>query len=521
LTGTRPFHRRVVLNTLASGAGNVWAMVVAFVSVPLLLTGLGTAAFGLYALLLTFSAVNGWFSLADLGMWTAATRGIAAHASTDDRDAASEVAHTALVAVPILGCVAAVVFVVAGSAWLPAVFRAPDALVDDLRLAIACFAGTIVLDLLNGTAQSCLEGYQRVDLSRACDALRRGVFAAATVATALAGGGIGGVAVAGLGAAALGTVVTLAALRPYLRAGARRRAPFVPRFAELLRAGRTVAVLRPLGVLERTVNRTVVGMILGPVAVAAVEIATQVQNGADAVLSASSYAVVPSASWLSARRDHETLRALVVSGTKYAVAVTGCVAGLGLLLVAPALRLWVGPSAAGRSTDLAVLGLLSVVMVAPMAVGSNLLLGVDRAGAILRAAAMAMVVNLAASIVLVDRIGPRGAFLATLAANLIVVPVITRAFLRYVGIRTGRFVRASVLPSLPPFAAMGAAVVLVRLASLGDAATVALGAGLGLLAFAAVARVTLVSKAELRELFGALRRSARVERVEVLEGVSL
>jgi O-antigen/teichoic acid export membrane protein len=68
-----------------------------------------------------------------------------------------------------------------------------------------------------------------------------------------------------------------------------------------------VAVLRPLGVLHRTIDRVVVGSVLGPSAVALVEIATQMMNGADAILSAMSYAVLPSAAWLRARGDRATL----------------------------------------------------------------------------------------------------------------------------------------------------------------------------------------------------------------------
>src|SRR5690606_27506166 len=90
----------------------------------------------------------------------------------------------------------------------------------------------------------------------------------------------------------------------------------------LLSYGKTVAVLRPFGVIQRTMDRLIVGTMLGPGPVAFVEIATQIQNGADAVLSASSYAVIPSASWLRAREDRHTLRELLLTGTKYSLLVT-------------------------------------------------------------------------------------------------------------------------------------------------------------------------------------------------------
>src|SRR5258708_7599258 len=85
MSAAAPFRRRVVLNTLSTGVGNAWAMIVALASVPVLLHGLGTSAFGVWVLIQTFSAVTGWFSLADLGFGAAISRTIASRLAVDDR----------------------------------------------------------------------------------------------------------------------------------------------------------------------------------------------------------------------------------------------------------------------------------------------------------------------------------------------------------------------------------------------------------------------------------------------------
>ena len=81
----------------------------------------------------------------------------------------------------------------------------------------------------------------------------------------------------------------------------------IPRRTGYRREGRSVLLTDPRRLdkqrLPRTVDRFVVGVLLGPGAVSLVEIATQLQNGADAVLSASSYAVVPGAAHLDAHGD--------------------------------------------------------------------------------------------------------------------------------------------------------------------------------------------------------------------------
>ncbi len=111
-------------------------------------------------------------------------------------------------------------------------------------------------------------------------------------------------------------------------------------------------------------DRFIVGWILGPAAVTLVEIATQIQTGAESVLSATSYAVVPSASWLRARGDEHTLRRLLDLGTKFSVLATSAFVTLGIVFAGPFVRVWVGEqyeAAAG----LTVVALLFVAVTAP------------------------------------------------------------------------------------------------------------------------------------------------------------
>ena len=92
----QPLRRRVLVNTAATGLGNVWAMIVAFVQLPILLGGLGPAAFGTWVLLLTFSATTGWVALADLGLSVSTTRTVAERLAIEDRRGVSVAATSGL-----------------------------------------------------------------------------------------------------------------------------------------------------------------------------------------------------------------------------------------------------------------------------------------------------------------------------------------------------------------------------------------------------------------------------------------
>ncbi|MEZ5139559.1 MAG: oligosaccharide flippase family protein [Acidimicrobiales bacterium] len=470
------------------------------VSLPLLLDGLGTAAFGTWALLQTFSALTGWLSLADLGLGVATTRAVADRASLDDEAGVGRAVGSSLVTALAIGLVCAALLLVVGRAAMPAAFNVPAALRDDLRFALVPFALQVVCELLGSMAGFSLDGVQRIDRSRALESLRRTVVIGASVVVAQGGGGLRGVAVAAALASAAATALALGVLLRSVPLASLRASR--AESAALLHYGRRVWLLNGTGVLHRTMDRTVVGAILGPAAVALVEIATQVQNGVAAVLSAASYAATTSAAWVQARADRDRLRELLLRGTKYTCLVTLPLCGLVAVLAAPLLEAWLG-SRYLEAAGLVALAVAYLATQAPLATGSNLLLGVGRAGAILGPAAVAVAVNLGASIVLVHTNGIAGAFVATILSSLVLTPLLARAVADATGVAIGEVARTAVLPTIWPALAAVAVAGAVRLAGWGDLVTLVLGFGLGGLAWLVVGAalaLTADERTELRQL---------------------
>jgi O-antigen/teichoic acid export membrane protein len=491
------------MNTAATGVGNLWAMIVAVVSLPLLLRGLGITAFGTWTLLQTLSVISGWLSLADLGIGTATTKAVAERAALDDRAGLTRVVGSALSLYLALGSVCALVLISIGPSVLPRIFSTPVALRDDLRFAIALFAVQVLFDLLTQVAISCLEGLQRIDVSRAIDAVRRTLVAGATAAVALGGGGLRGVAAASLLASAAGTGVAALLLLRHLPV--RSLVPSGSEVRALARYGRVVAPLRAEGVLRRTMDRLIVGSVIGPAAVTLVEIATQVLNGATSVLAATSYAALPSGSWLRARGDTHTLRELLERGTKYSLLVTMPFIVGPMVLSKPLVGVWVGPRYAAAAGLIAV-ALAYLAIVAPLQVGSNLLLALGRARAMLGPVSLSVAVNLVASLVLVNVVGIVGVFLGTVIGAIVLAYPLGRAALATTGTSRPRFFREAVLPVVAPTLVMAAAAGATLALPLRDAPTLAIGAVTGIGAYALVAARWAVRRAEVDELRSLLAR---------------
>ena len=496
----RPFRRQVLLNTASSGIANGWAMVVALASLPALLHGLGVEAFGVWVLLQTFSATNGWCSLADLGVVVATIREGSARAADGDLDGVRSVASSSMALSGALGLAAAALLVAIGPWLLPAVFDTPPALTHALRWGIVFLAVQIVLDLLINSVEASLEALQRVDLSRAVDIGRRTLVVGTASVTALVTGSL----VSTVAAAAAATAVALAIGLVVLTAKLPRWRVGPTEARLLLREGRAIALLRPLGVVHRTMDRVIVGIVVGPAAVALVEIATQLQAAADAVLSAASYAIVPASSWLARRDDRDSIAELLERGTRYSLVATMPVVVAVATLSGPMVHVWLGRRY-DEAVGLAVVAVLNIAIAAPISVGSQLLVGMGRAATVTRAAAVALLVNLVVTWVLVAQIGLVGAFLGTIASTVVITPLVTRAFLGEAGVSTAQFVRRAVAPVLPPVLAQMAVTLAVVALPWGAWPTLIVGGAAGLAAYCLVAWRVTIGADETRQLLSEVR----------------
>lgn len=446
------YRRRLLVNTASLGVSTGWAIVVTLATVPLLLRGLGAEAFGTWILLQTFSATTGWLSLADLGMGVATVREVARTAAAGDRRAVASSVASSLGVYGIGAALSAVALAALGPVLLPALFSTPAEIRPALATAVRWFALQVVAELAMLAAMAAFEGMQRLDRARWFDVARRTAVAAASVPLALATGDL--VAVAAGAALATSAVAVAALLVLVVPLRHDHLVPSVARARRLIGFGAQAGLVRGTGVLHRTMDRLVVGALLGPAPVALVEVATQVQNGVSAVLSTTSHVATSSAAWVHTRGDPGALEELLVRGTRYSTLATVTVAAVVAVLADPLVEAWVG-SAYREAAPLVVLGLVYLASQAPLQVGSNILQGLGLVRAVLGPAALAVVVNLVASVVLTRWLGVSGAFLGTLVGGAVLTPLLLRSVLRHSGTTLGSFTRSALRPAVPP-AALGA-----------------------------------------------------------------
>jgi len=501
----RPFRRRVLRNAVAGLAANVWAIVVALVTLPLMVHGLGLANFGRWVLLQTMSASTGWLSVLDGGLAVAGTRLVATRAATatDDGMGSGSAVGTTMASFLGLGAVGAGISL--GAAWpiLRLLGRIPTGVAAAAHAAALLLAIQVAGEFVEQGAEACLEGLQRLDLSRGVDALRRAAFAGATAAAALSSGSLRTVETAAVAASALGAVLGVGALVAQRPTGL---SVLASDLREMLAYAAIVGLLRPIAALYRLMDRVIVGAVLGPVAVSAVEVATQLQNGSDAVVSGTTAALVPSSAWVDARGNRQRLTETLLSGTRYALVLSWPLAAGVAMLATPGIHLWTGARLASTAADPARVAMAASALAAIAQVAGNILLGAGRGAVILRATVVGVVVDLGASVALVYPLGVAGVFWGTLAAVAVTTPWITIAACRLCDTDLRRFLAEAVVPAVIPVLAELAVLGVVDSLGLRPVPTVAIGVPLGA---AVVVVATLRWALPARELAGLWRAMRR------------
>ena len=157
----RPHRRSVAANVLWNFLGNGAPLLVALVSIPPLIRGLGTERFG--ALTIAW-VVMGYFGLFDLGLGRATTRAVAESMERGERDRLPPLIATSTIAHAALGLLGGVVLA-ALTPWLVgSVLTMPDALRSEVNMAFYVLAASVPIIVVTSAPRGVLEALRRFDL---------------------------------------------------------------------------------------------------------------------------------------------------------------------------------------------------------------------------------------------------------------------------------------------------------------------------------------------------------------------
>jgi O-antigen/teichoic acid export membrane protein len=406
----RPLGTKIIRNTVSGALRLVVLAPIPFLLTPFLLRHVGTAGFGIWAVLLSF---NGLTALADLGIVGTLTKHVSEHYTHRDYVSLSRVISAGILMFSVIAVLCVLVINAASGFIISVFFRQSPIPLSQLQQVIRLLSFAIALNLLALPFASVISGLQRLDLTNVLWALNAIITAIAAAIFVELGKGIPGLVVAIVLTSAilfLLNVILAWHLLPQLRIR-----PGLLRVADLRTLSvfsLQVYVVQVMAAVYFHTEKLLLAHFAGPTPVGWYEIGSDLAlklRNAPALLMTP---LMPAAAELEARRDDVRTSELYYRSHKYLAFIGMAMFTIVWLLAHRFVDLWLGP---GFSATARALVVLTGVQIANLAGGPALLILVGRGtlGPAVRFALVGMFGTVIVSSILISRWGFAGALYGT------------------------------------------------------------------------------------------------------------
>jgi O-antigen/teichoic acid export membrane protein len=266
------------------------------------------------------------------------------------------------------------------------------------------------------------------------------VFTAGAIIVAVQGGGVVALAAVSLATTVLYGIALYAGLDAYGLRPAGGAA-----VGDEFRCGLPLLALRATGVGYRQLDKVVLGLVVGSVAVAGFDIADKVNLAALTVLGIATSALIPAAAH-GLRTAPERTRALALRATEWSALLTLPLVGFVFGAATPLAEAIAGEQIPGAPAAIRWLALSTGVSVI-YAATFEMAIGAAAASRLVRISLIGLALNLVGTVVLARAYGLPGSAAATFFAAAIITPIVARICADVFGHPTWALLRA-VIPAL-------------------------------------------------------------------------
>jgi len=406
---TYSVSENIIRNTVFNAAGRFWGILVTIFLTPYILGHIGIERYGIWAIV---GVLTGYFSLLDFGMGTSFVKYISEYYAKKDYKSINQVISTGAAFYAVF---AAVVVLVAFLAMhqLLALFKVPQELAGEVffvfRLGIVLFAVSNILSAF----QAVQGGLQRMDISNKISIGASVPMILGTVYFLEAGYGLRGLMLNNaVILAATGAANVIAGFRifPELRLSP----SLVTRgmFGKLLNFGFKMQFSKVADAVVFQTDRLLIGHFLGVGEVGVYQLGSSIAYQVRAVPLLLVSAILPAASDLNAKLEHDRLKMLYLKSSKYLVLASFPLIFFTMAAAQLVMRTWVGP---GYERSALVLQLLAAGYLANLlsGVGTSVSAAIGKPEIQMWAAIISAVSNIVLSVALILSIGFFGVAVAT------------------------------------------------------------------------------------------------------------
>jgi len=498
--------RRILRNTAANAVAQAATMLSTLVFLPLLVRSFGLPVYGVMAL---STSVSGYAVLLDLGVSATLVRMVAERTARADHRGVSRAMFSATGIYFVLGATVALIMTVLGI-FAGAVFRVTPAEADLLRTLLWIGAATQLLFWPTSAARDALAGLQRHDLTSGTALFVVIVDIAGTIyVLATHQGPVALLAIRAV-EVVLAALLNAGLLLMVLPKAAHHLSASIEDVRAILRSGSSIFVLQIAQVMSRQqTDKVVLGIFLGPAAVALYEIAAKLNSLISTFIGLTVSAILPVAAELHAGERHGELRSLFLRGTKIVATLAAPLVTILIAIAAPFIAAWCGPGYE-QAVPVAQILLLSQVLLPLYQLGDQILIGKDKFHLWVPGGVTMAAVNVVLSVVLVQTLGLVGVAIGTLSAVVLEFPWYAAVFSKEMDLPIGEWLRKTAWPMYPLLVVPAALGFLGGQTALGGSLLgLALVAAVAAAAYWALALFTGYSALERADLLAIVRRTPR------------
>lgn len=435
--------RHYSLNVLAGAVSNLTSAALGLITIPFLVSQLGTESYGVWALVVL---IVSYITLMDFGVIIATGRQMAASRALKDQDGVDRTMISALTICAGVALVGVLISVLV-AAGPQLIFNIPPHILGPAREAIIISGVGVGIYFLYAPLNCLLWAHERLDIAGAIEVVVQATRAAAIFSLVRGDSSIALLSLITLGGHLLAGALLLLACRTAIP-GFRIPLRLVPwhELRQLFAQGLSFFAVSATRTLPGLAALTAIGNQLSPTEVTAYSVARQLITYAQGLMMAGSQIAQSRAVALNALEDHGQQRQLYAYGailsTAFAFLITGGLVGLGESFM----QLWQG----GRLDHAyPLLVLLAIGEALPMSqwVTFAVLLGMRRHGPLVLFALMESLVVFIGCILVADWFGLPGAC-AVMAAGALTFRgiLLWRYGLDVIGYGAGRYIRRILLP---------------------------------------------------------------------------
>ena len=506
----RGLPQRFRLNVISGYIRTAIAALLALVTVPVLVNGLGTSAYGVWVIVDSFAAYR---EILQLGFAKAAPKYVAEYSAVGDHPRARAAVATSFWILMVPGAVA-MLLGVGLAAIFPSLFGLEGGLAQSAQAVVLIVVANVAVSIPSDAFGGALIGLQRFDLLNWTLIAVLIVQAAGSIIVMVAGGGL----------VLLGIVVVVPSLigqfwRFFIMRRLMPGVSVLPRYVDRKLVRPFVGLSVWFGIVDiaslvlTKLDTIVVGVVLGVEAAAVYAVGAKLPILIGQLVAQASRVFFPHASDLAARRDARGLQDALVTGTRLLLAIGVPLAVVLSVLAGPILETWVGEGFSDGAT-VAVLLSAGMVISALNQTGLQMLQGMGKARVPALVYAGEAVLNLILSVVLAHLIGISGVALGTLLAALVASLIAFFPYMcRQFDLPIGSFVTSLLVAHVPPAAAALAVGWLVIRADISGVLEIAAAAAAMFAVYFPIYAMTALDGHERREIANRLRRRGRVEPV--------